>query len=479
MDELKAKTITSLFWKGLERVGNQAIALIVQIVMARLLAPEQFGNLAILVVFVNFGNIIVQYGLNIALVQANTMSDEDCSTVFWMNLFAASLICFLIALFADQISAFFGCASLSNPLRFLSLVLIINAYNGVQCSIIQRELQFKKFFMPTILSVIASGILGIALALEGFGLWALVFQQICYQAVNCLALSSQVSWRPRMAFNRARARGFLSYGWKLLFSGLLDVGYRSLSDLIIGKKFSTATLGYVSQGEKYPTTLGTMLDSAIQPVMMSAVSRVQDDITLVKRLVRRALKTSSFLVFPAMCLFALESEPLVILLLGDKWLPSVPFMQMYCFIFALLPVQTANLQALNGMGRSDVFFKLEVIKKSYGIMLLLLAAFVFGNAYAMVGMVMISAVLSTFVNASPNKIIIGYSYREQLADLAPIALITLLSASATFPLNLIIDNKLLLIVTQGFSMVGIYLLLAKVFHLEVFDYLMQTIRNTK
>ena len=202
-------------------------------------------------------------------------------------------------------------------------------------------------------------------------------------------------------------------------SGILDQGYRSLSDLIIGKQFSASNLGLVSQGKKYPNALGSMLDGAIQPVMLSAVSRLQSDAEQVKRLVRRALKTSTFLIVPSMTLFAACAEPVVRILLGEQWLPAVPFLQMYCVIYMLLPIHTTNLQALNGMGRSDLFLKLELIKKAYGLANLLIMAFVFQSVYLMVGSYILTGVVSTFVNACPNKRVIGYSYLEQVRDICP------------------------------------------------------------
>ncbi|WP_165253195.1 lipopolysaccharide biosynthesis protein [Adlercreutzia sp. ZJ304] len=471
---LKSKTISSLAWKLLERSGSSVVGLVVQIVLARLLAPEAFGALAIMLVFVNIGNVIVQSGLNTALVQFPGVNDDDCSTVFWLSLCISVVLYVLVFLAAPVIASFYSMDELIWPLRAMALVLIINAYNAVQIAIVQRNLELRKVFNATIVSVLISGTIGIGLAFWGTGLWALVAQQLIYQLVNCCVLALQVSWRPRLVFSASRAKRFFSFGWKLLASGLLDVGYQSLSDLVIGKQFSATQLGYVSQGKRYPQALGSMLDGAIQPVMLSAVSRVQDDLSYVKRLVRRALKTSCYLIMPCMTLFALVAEPLVRLLLGEQWLPCVYFLQVYCFTQALLPIHTSNLQALNAMGRSDLFLKLELIKKSYGLVFLLVTAFVFKDIYLMIGSYLLSGIISTFVNAYPNKRVIGYPYIEQVRDITPGIVLSLISAAIAWSVSLLMLPDGITILLQTIVMAAAYLGFSKLFHVEALEYLLAT-----
>lgn len=475
--DFKSKALSSLLWKLLERGGNQIVQLIVQVVLARLIAPEQFGAFAIILVFVNIGNVIVVSGLNTALVQALDVSDEDCSTVFWFSLVASMLLYLAVFMLAPVIASFYALDGIVWPLRIIALLLFVNAYNSVQVAIVQRELEFKRVFVASSVAVVLSGVVGIAAAASGAGLWALVAQQLVYQLSNCAVLAFCVAWRPRLVFNFARARKLLSFGWKLLVSGLLDVGYQSLSDLIIGKQFSSSQLGYVSQGKRYPQALGSMLDGAIQPVMLSAVSRVQDDLSCVKRLVRRALKTSCYLIMPCMTCFALVAEPLVRLLLGDQWLPSVYFLQVYCFTQALLPIHSSNLQALNAIGRSDLFLRLEIIKKAYGLFFLLVTAFVFRDVHLMIGSYLVASMVSTFVNAYPNKRIIGYSYTEQLRDIAPGILASFASAAIAWPLSFVSMPSIALILLQVLVMFSTYLALSKLFHIEALDYLLRTARE--
>ncbi len=476
-DGLKSQTVSSLIWKLLERGGNQIIQLAVQIVLARILIPEDFGALAIMLVFVNIGNAIVQSGLNTAIVQAPEIDEGDFSTVFWMSFVISIILYFGIFIFAPAVATFYSMPAIVWPLRVLCLILPFGAFNSVQIAIVQRRLQFRKIFIATMFAVVSSAIFGIGLAAAGSGIWALVVQQLVYQAVSCVVMAFQVRWRPRFVFVASRASRLFSFGWKLLASGLLEQVYESLSDLIIGKQFSATSLGLVSQGKKYPAALGSMLDGAIQPVMLSAVSRVQADVYYVKRLVRRALKTSTFLIVPSMTLFAVAAKPIVGILLGEKWLPCVPFLQVYCFIYALLPIHTTNLQALNGMGRSDLFLKLELIKKAYGICFILFAAFIFKDIYLMVSMYMITGIISTFVNAYPNKRVIGYSYSEQIRDIAPAFVISAIAGGlALFCGSFVASPELQILVEVAFMAIT-YFGIAGIFKLEAFEYLINTARD--
>ena len=474
MSSIKEATVTSLLWKVMERGGNAVVQMAVQVVMARLLAPEQFGALAVMLVFVSLGNVIVQSGLNTALIQSPEADDADFSTVFWMSLAVSVALYAAIFLAAPSVAAFYAMPGIVWPLRALGLLLVVSAYNSVQVAKVTRDLQMRKVFRATMASVIFSAVSGIGAAVAGAGLWALVAQQLSYQLVNCVVLAFQVDWKPRMVFRAERARELFGFGWRLLASGLLEQGYQSLADLVVGKRFSPARLGLVSQGKKYPQAVGSMLDGAIQPVMLSAVSRVQDDRARVKRLVRRALKTSPFLIAPAMTLFACCAPSLVPALLGPQWAEAVPFMQVYCMVYALLPIHTTNLQALNGMGRSDLFLRLELVKKAYGIAALLFCALVLNDVRALVMSYLVTGVLSTFVNAWPNKRVIGYSYAEQVRDIAPAFL---LSGAAALAAGLVGSAGLgawVTLLAQAGAFVLVYLGLAAALRLEAFTYLLRT-----
>lgn len=473
----RRETVTSVFWKFFEKCGSQAVSLVVQIVLARLLNPSDYGALAVMVVFVNVANVFVQSGFATSLVQAPKIDEEHISSAFWLSFCISLVLCILIWLISPFVAGFYGLPAIANALRGLSLVIPIGSLISIYSALISRRMQFKKFFLATILSVVASGAAGIGAALFGLGLWALVLQQLVFAVVNCVVLGLQVDWHPRFVFSSRKASELFSFGWKLLVSGLIETGYQSLSDLLIGKQFNASNLGMVSQGKKIPMTLGNALDGSIQPVMLSAVARVQDDVSYVKRLVRRALKTSTFVILPAMVMFGVAAEPIVRLLFGEKWLPCVPFFQMYCFIYALLPIHTTNLQALNGMGRSDLFLKLEVIKKSYGVVLLCIAVFVFRDVYATVGTYIITGIISAFVNAWPNRRLIGYSYYEQVKDICPSFVLAAVAGAAAFPIVSFGFSDLATIFLQFAVFAISYVSLAKLFKVEAFAYLTDVIKQ--
>ena len=464
-------------WKVLERGGSAVVQMAVQVVMARLLAPEQFGALAIMLVFVNLGNVLVQSGLNTALIQAPDADDADFTTVFWMSLAVSLVLYAAVFAAAPAIASFYAMPDLVWPLRGLAVVLVVNALNSVQVARVTRDLQMRKTFVATVASVLVSAVTGIGSAVAGAGLWALVAQQVTYQAVGCIVLFAQVDWRPSLVFRPARARELFGFAWKLLASGLLEQGYQSLSDLVIGKRFSASSLGLVSQGKKYPAAIGNMLDGAIQPVMLSAVAHVQDDRDRVKRLVRRALKTSTFLIVPSMSLFACLAPALVPALLGPQWAEAVPFLQVYCLIYAMLPIHTTNLQALNGTGRSDLFLKLELVKKSYGIAILLFCAFVLEDVRLLVASYLVTDVIGTFVNAHPNKRVIGYAYGEQVRDIAPAFLLAAVAAAPTLALAGLGLGPWATVALQAIAFFSIYLGLAALLRLEALTYLISTARG--
>lgn len=476
-DDLKSRTVSSLIWKFLERAGNQLVLLLVQIVMARLLSPQDFGFLAIMLVFVNLGNVFVQSGLGAALVQNPDVGETDCATVFWISFGMSLVITAGIFFCAPMIAHAYGASELVWPLRVLSLMMILNAYNSVQVAIVQRALQFKRVFVATTWSVIASAVLGISSAVAGAGIWALVVQQVSYQAVNCLSLYFQTRWVPSLVFSKKRAVILYRFGWKILACNVLNTGYLSLYDLVIGAQFSASQLGLVSQGKKYPSALGSMLDGAIQPVMMSSIARVQSDRDRAKRLMRRAMKSSTFVVFPAMTLLAVVSPALIPFLLGDQWREAVPFLQMYCFVYALLPIHSSNLSALSGMGHSGINLILEIVKKVIGLTALAVGAFVIHDVYVLVATAMLTGLIATFVNAYPNKRVIGYSYGEQLRDIAPSFALSVVAGGLAFLCGCFVLNEVLRILVEIAVMTAAYLALAKMLHLESLEYLLATLEE--
>lgn len=472
---IKGKVISSLFWKLMERGGTQGIQFIVQIVLARLLLPEEYGIIALVTVFITLANVFVQSGFNTALIQKKDADELDFSSVLYLSLGVAGLLYTIIYFFAPLIANYYTQPLLAPVLRVLSLTLFIGAFNSIQNAFIARNMLFKRLFTSSLCAVIVSGIVGIVTAYNGWGVWALVAQQLTNQLTVTIILWFTVKWRPHILFSFKRVKELFSYGSKLLASGLIDTLYRDLRTLIIGRMYTPSMLGFYNRGQQFPQLIVSNINGSIQSVMLPALSAHQDNKRRVKDMMRRAIVTSSFLIFPMMVGMAVVAEPLIKIVLTDKWLSSVPFLQIFCFSFALWPIHTANLQAINALGRSDIFLKLEIIKKAIGLLILGISL-PFGVYALAIGQVL-SGIISSFINAYPNKYLLDYSYKEQWSDIVPSLLISITMGGTVYLLNFLnitICTKLLLQILTG---VIIYFGLAWILKIESFSYLLTTIKQ--
>jgi len=465
--------IHNFLWKLLERFGVQGLQFVIQIILARLLFPSDYGLLALVVIFITIANVFVQSGLNTSLIQKKVVDSVDYSSVFYLSLGIASVLYVVLFLFAPSIASFYDNLGLIPVLRVLALTLFPGVFNSIQNAIVSRTMQFRRLFYSSVGAGFVSGIVGIALAYKGYGIWALVFQQLTNQVCITIILWFTVKWRPTLQFSLERVKDHFSFGWKLLVSSLIDTTYRDLRSLIIGKVYTPAMLGYYNRGQQFPQLVISNINGSIQAVMLPALAAQQDYTERVKSMMRRSIVTSSFIVFPMMVGLAVVAEPLVVLLLTDKWLPAVPFLQIFCFSYALWPIHTANLQAINAMGRSDIFLKLEIIKKIMGLAILFISL-PFGVYYLALGQI-VSGVISSFINAYPNKKLLNYGYGEQVKDILPSLLLSLVMGVIVYFFSYFGLSPLVTMVLQILAGVVIYVLLALLFRLECFHYLINTV----
>jgi len=471
----RSKVFSSLLWKLLERGGSQGIQFIVTIVLARLLLPEEYGLIVLVMIFITVAGVFVQSGFNTGLIQKKDADETDFSSVFYLSIFIASLLYIILFLISPNLAAFFGEPDLITVLRVLSLTLFFGAINSIQIAVISRNMQFKKLFFSSIGAIILSGAVGIIMAFNSFGVWALVSQQLTNQLVVTLILWFTVKWRPQLIFSTERIKNLFSFGWKLLVSGLIDTLYRNMQSLFIGKMFNSEILGFYNRGEQFPNLIVSNIDGSIQSVMLPTLASHQNNKIRVKEIVRRSIVTSSFIVFPLMMGLAAIAEPLVEILLTEKWLPAVPFLQIFCATYALWPIHTANLQVINALGRSDIFLKLEVVKKILGLIILVISI-PFG-VYAMALGVLVIGIISTFINAYPSLKLINYSYKEQLLDILPSLFISLLMGMVVYSIQWFGMTEIITLIVQVFVGVFVYVSLAKAFRLECYKYLITTGRD--
>lgn len=476
---LKSSVITSLIWKFLERIGTQGVQFVVAIVLARLLDPADFGLIALVTVFVAIANVFVQSGLNTALIQKKNADDLDFSTVFYTSLCIAVLLYGLLYVSAPLIANFYnGQTKLIPVIRVLGSMLLLGAISSVQEAYVARNMMFKKLFYRSVGAIIPSGLFGIALACLDFGIWALVGQQLMNSCLMCIIMWFTVRWRPQFAFSLVRFKGLFSFGWKLLCSALLDTFYRNTRDLVIGKLFSPADLGFYNRGDQFPKIIISNINASIQSVLLPSLSTVQDDNSRLKSLARRSIKTSAFLILPLMAGLAAVAKPLTLVFLGQKWLPAVPFIQICCFSYAFWPVHTTNLSAINAVGRSDVFLKLEIVKKSYGLAVLALAIWLFRSPIGIAMSAAVTAPLGSFVNAYPNKKLLNYGFGEQMRDFLPSFTLAAVMGVGIYILSEVMIAppvlQLLILVIIG---ICFYLGVAKLFQFESLEYLIKSMKD--
>lgn len=471
-ENMKSKVLSGLFWKVMENGGVQGVQFVVSIVLARLLSPDEYGIISLITIFITIANVFVQSGFNTALIQKKEADELDFCSVFYLSLGVAAILYAILFVGAPAIGAFYEKPELSPVLRVLALILFFGAFTSVQTALVSRQMQFRKLFFSSLGAVVVSGVLGIAAAGLGAGVWALVLQQLSYQLMCGVILWFTVRWRPHLKFSLERVKTLFSFGWKLLCSSLIDTVYNNIYGLIIGKVYNSEMLAHYDKGNQFPMLLVNNLNGAIQSVMLPALSSSQDEKERMKALVRRSIATSSFLVVPMMAGLMAVAEPMISLLLTDKWLPCVPFLRLMCISYAFWPIHTANLQAINAMGRSDVFLKLEVIKKVIGVAALAISV-PFG-VFVMVALKPVVSLISTFVNAWPNQMLLGYHLKEQWADLLPSFALSAVMGIVVYGIQFFGMSPLLTLCIQVFAGIAIYAILAWVFKVETFRYLLET-----
>lgn len=417
MKVTKQSILSNLIWRFAERCGAQIVQLLVSIVLARILDPEAYGTIALVLVFANILQVFVDCGLGNALIQKKKADDLDFSSVFFFNI-ALCLVLYAILFFcAPLIAAFYNNPALTDLTRVLGLTVVISGVKNVQQAYVSKTLQFKKFFFATLTGTIFSAVVGIGMAVYGLGVWALVAQKLTNLAIDTLALWVTVEWKPKRMFSWNRLKSLISYGWKLLASSVLDTVYGNVRALIIGKRYTESDLAYYNQGNQFPNVIVTNINSSIDSILLPVMSQEQDHKETVKKMTRRAIKTSTYIMAPLMMGLAFAAPNIVALILKPKWLPCVPYLRIFCITYMFYPIHTANLNAIKAMGRSDLFLKLEIIKKIVGMILILITMWfgVMAMAYGLLA----GSLINQIINTWPNRKLLDYKYTDQIKDILP------------------------------------------------------------
>lgn len=452
-----SKVISSLVYKFSERLLVKGLGLIISIVLARLLSPTEFGRIALIMVFINLSVVLVDSGLNTALVQNKKTSLADYSTVFYISLIISLVIIALLWVAAPGIAAYYDDPQLALPLRVYSLTLVVGCVNSVLVAKLQREMRFRRMMVCNLVACVVAGITGITLAYMGFGIWALVVYYFTSTVVTCIALLVATGWHPMWAFSLQRARELFSYGWKMLVSGVLCGLYNDVRALIIGKVYTAADLGYYNRGQQFPDVISNTLDNAIQSVMFPVMSEKQDDATGVASVLRRTLSIGALIIVPLMVALAVVAEPFIVVLLTAKWLPSVVYMQWICLGFASIPLVSSCLVAIKAMGRSDVYMRLELVRRIVMLAILLISVFCFDTALAIAVGFAISSWVDVVVISVPIRRLLNYGLGAQLRDVWRIFVATAVMALAMLAVGALVEvAPVWMILLQGVVGVGCY-----------------------
>ncbi len=464
-----------MIWRFAERCGSQGINFVVAIILARVLSPDEYGTVALVTVFITILQVFVNAGFPNALIQRKNATELDFSTMFYFNMFACTVLYGVLYLAAPTIAAFYENEALINIVRVLGLRLIIAGLLAVQNAYVQRNMQFKKYFYATLTGSILSGVVGIGMVYGGCGVWALVGQSLTAVGTNTIILWFTSGFKPKLIFSFESLKSLFSYAWKLLVANLVDKIYINLRSLIIGKVYSTSDLAYYNKGEDFPKLIINNLNTSIDSVLFPSMSRAQDDVTRLKSMTRRSIKTTGYLVWPCMVGLIVCADPLIQFLLTDTWLPTVPFMRLFCLSYAFMPMQTANQNAIKALGRSDIYMKLQITGKVVGIITILLTMQigVLAIAAGTVGV----AIFEMLVKAAPNKKFIGYGYGEQLKDVLPSMLLAIFMGCCVWWLQYLDLSLALILAIQAITGAAIYFALSAVFKFETFALLLELLNN--
>ena len=473
---LKQKTMIGLFWSFADLMANHGIQFIIQIILARILLPEHFGVIGMIIVFIALSESIVDSGFTQALIRDQDTSQDDYSTVFHFNLFVAIVMYVLLFISAPMISIFFEEPQLINIIRILSLVLIINSLGIIQKVMLVKSIDFKTITKVSVIAVIVSGSVTITFALLGFGVWSLVINIISMQLVQTLLFWFFNKWVPSIAFKVQSFKKFFKFGYKLLLSGLIDTFYNNLYFLIIGRLYSTGQLGYYTNAVKIRDLASQSIAAAVQRVSYPILSSIQDDESRLKAGFRKIIKMSGFINFPLMSGLAAIATPLFSLLLGDKWIPSVIYFQLLCLAGMLYPLHAINLNILQVKGRSDLFLLIEIIKKGVLTIFIITSLLFELGIIGLIGAAVLNSYISLFINTYFSAKEIAYSAKEQMKDLVPIFMISIIMGIVVFSFgNVLPLFDFWILIIQVIMGISLYILLSKLARISELGILYQMI----
>ena len=475
---LKQQTISGIFWAAIQKFGTLGISFISNIILARLLTPDDYGCLGLLAIFIVIAEVFVNGGFATALIQKKESTHKDYCTVFYWNIFVSVLFYFILFYIAPIVASYYNIPLLIPILRIQGLILLTNSLSIVQLNILRKQLKFKKMSIIQFVSVLISVVVGILLAYNGWGVWSLVIQQLLNSSITSLILWITSQWKPDFTFSFNSFKELFNYGSFLLLSDLLNSICDNIQGLIIGRKYSSCDMGYYTQAKKLETVPTQSISYVVNIVTLPVFAKLQENKQQLYVAVRKSIRLINYLNIPLMVLLILVSEPLIILLFSDKWIESIPFFRILCLSGIINCSQSINYQVVCAVGRSRDIFKWNILKRLLGIVFIFIGINwgIQGMLYGMV----CNLYLSFIINALVATISTGYSLYQQIKDLCPIILLSIITALTTyiiiqyFTLNFILDLVLKILVY-----ISLFIIFSKIINrIEFIEYL-NIIRSVK
>ncbi len=463
------RVVSSLIYKGIDRLAVKGMGFIVSVMLARLLSPSDFGQIAIIMVFINLSYVFIESGLSSALVQNKKTSIDDYSTVFYISITIAIILILVIHFLAPYISAFYNDYALILPLRVYSFSLLFGALNSILTAKLQKEMKFRATMICNISATLIAGIIGIVMAYLNIGIWALVTYFFSATVISSISMLIAAKWYPKLTYSKIRAKELFSYGWKMMVSGLACSLYYDIRTLIIGKIHTAQDLGFYNRGEQMPSILASTLDNSIQSVMFPVIAEVQDDSLRVKNILRKTICLGTLLIIPVMAGLATIAEPLITILLTTKWVECVPYMQILCIGYAALPLTSSNLVAIKSIGRSDIYMRLEIVRRIVMIAILLISVFCFDSIIAIAIGATISHWVDYIITTIPVRRLVKYGFIEQLSDIWKVIIASILMGGITLIVGEIQLPIIFVLTIQIIIAIISYIVLCRLLKIEAFN----------
>ncbi len=459
-DENSTKIAQGLSWSFAERITAQLVSTLVGILLARLLLPDDYGIVSIVMVFITLCNVFVTSGFGTAIVQKKEVDETDYNTAFILSFIMSVVLYGALFVASPFIARFYEMPILESVIKVLGIRLILTSLNTIQQAHIQREMQFKKFFISTLFGTVISCVVGIVLAYSGVGVWALVAQYLTNTTIDTIVLAFVGGWNPSLRFSKKKAKEIYSFGIKVLCTELVFTLEGDIRSLVVGKVFGSADLAYYDQGRKYPALVVNNVNSSVTKVLLPALSREQDNMSALKQILRKCVKTASYLLCPLLIGFAAVSDSFVTVVLTDKWIETVPYIVIFCFVYLTRPIETACHQALLAIGRSGLVFWLMVAINSIGIVGIFVSVFVLKSVLWIALFSLVTTVISLIGFLVSTKVLIGYKFREQFTDIFPSIAMSLIMGCAVYSFSFIAMNMYIKFVLQIVLGIIVYILLS-------------------